>query len=158
FNEARWMLYGPIEQRAQRRLALMASEHLLKLSLEYHLSRNTGEISRIMDNGLSGLREFLFNAFFLILPFLSEILFVAAIMFTLLDWVFGALLVAALGLYTFVLIAGSERLRRVQRYAVTRGAIAHGEAIDALINFETVKHFGNERLVADRYDGSLAEV
>jgi len=158
FNEARWMLYGPIEQRAQRRLALMASEHLLKLSLEYHLSRNTGEISRIMDNGLRGLREFLFNAVFLILPFMAEIIFVAVIVFTLLDIVFGALFVATLGLYALTLILGSDRLRRHQRQAVTRGAIAHGEAIDALINFETVKHFGNERLIADRYDGSLAEV
>jgi len=158
FNEARWMLYGPIEQRAQRRLALLASEHLLKLSLEYHLSRNTGEISRIMDNGLRGLREFLFNAVFLILPFMAEILFVAVIVFSLLDFIFGALLVGTLALYAVSLIAGSERLRKHQRQAVTRGAIAHGEAIDALINFETVKHFGNERLVADRYDGSLAEV
>ncbi|NQV99011.1 MAG: ABC transporter ATP-binding protein/permease [Rhodospirillales bacterium] len=158
FNESRWMLYGPIEQRAQRRLALRASEHLLRLSLEFHQTRNTGEISRIMDNGLRGLREFLFNAFFLILPFSAEIFFVAVIMFTRLDPVFCLLLVATLGVYTVTLLIGSEHLRRHQRQAVTRGAIAHGEAIDALINYETVKHFGNEAFVASRYDGSLAEV
>ncbi len=158
FNEARWALYGPIEQRAQRHLALRSSEHLLRLSLEFHQTRNTGEISRIMDNGLRGMREFLFNAFFLILPFTAEILFVAAIMFVVLDPVFCGLLLLILALYAGTLIFGSERLRNHQRQAITRGAIAHGEAIDALINFETVKHFGNERFVAGRYDGSLADV
>jgi ABC-type transport system involved in Fe-S cluster assembly fused permease/ATPase subunit len=158
FNEARWMLYGPLEQRAQRHLALRASEHLLRLSLDFHQSRNTGEISRVMDNGLRGMREFLFNAFFLILPFTAEILFVAAIMFAILDPIFCGLLVATLALYATTLILGSEKLRRHQRQAVSRGARAHGEAIDALINFETVKHFGNERFIAGRYDSSLAEV
>ena len=56
-NESRWALYGPIDQRLQRRLALRAVEHLHGLSLRFHLGRRTGEISRILDNGLKGLRE-----------------------------------------------------------------------------------------------------
>ena len=76
-NESRWALYGPIDQRLQRRLALRALEHLHGLSLRFHLGRRTGEISRILDNGLKGLREFLFDAIFLILPFVAEIVFVA---------------------------------------------------------------------------------
>jgi ATP-binding cassette subfamily B protein len=158
FNEARWMLYGPIEQRAQRTLALRASEHLLRLSLGFHLSRNTGEISRIMDNGLRGLREFLFNAFFLILPFVAEILFVAAFMLVRVALIFAAILVATIVVYGAVLIISSERLRKHQRRAVHEGARAHGEAIDALINYETVKYFGNEQFVAERFDSSLADV
>lgn len=158
FNEARWMLYGPIEQRAQRTLALRASEHLLRLSLAFHLSRNTGEISRIMDNGLRGLREFLFNAFFLILPFAAEILFVAAFMLFRVALVFAAILMVTIVVYGAVLIISSERLRKYQRRAVHEGARAHGEAIDALINYETVKYFGNEQFVAERFDSSLANV
>ena len=87
FNEARLMLYGPIEQRAQHTLALRSSQHLLRLSLGFHLSRNTGEISRVMDNGLRGLREFVFDAIFLILPFGAEILFVSGFMLFFLDFV-----------------------------------------------------------------------
>ena len=158
FNEARWMLYGPIEQRAQRTLALRASEHLLRLSLGFHLSRNTGEISRVMDNGLRGLREFLFNAFFLILPFAAEILFVAAFMLVRVAALFAVILVVTLVVYAAVLIIWSERLRKHQRRAVYEGARAHGEAIDAMINYETVKYFGNEQFVAERYDSSLADV
>ena len=158
FNEARWMLYGPIEQRAQRRLALKSSEHLLRLSLGFHLSKNTGEISRIMDNGLRGIREILFDAFFLILPFAAEILFVAGFMLVRVDLIFAVILMLTIALYGGVLIAGSERLRKHQRRAVAQGAAAHGEAIDALINYETVKYFGNEQFVAERYDSSLADV
>ena len=121
FNEARWMLYGPIEQRAQRTLALRASEHLLRLSLAFHLSRNTGEISRIMDNGLRGLREFMFNAFFLIFPFAAEILFVAAFMLVRVDFIFAAILVVTIAVYGTVLIVSSERLRKHQRRAVHEG-------------------------------------
>ena len=158
FNEARWMMYGPIEQRAQRTLALRSSEHLLRLSLGFHLTRNTGEISRIMDNGLRGLREFLFDAIFLILPFAAEILFVAGFMLYRLDVIFVVILLITIALYAVVLIIGSNRLRKHQRLAISKGAAAHGEAIDALINYETVKYFGNEQFVAERYDTSLADV
>jgi ATP-binding cassette subfamily B protein len=68
-NESRWALYGPIDQRLQRRLALRAIEHLHDLSLRFHLARRTGEISRVLDNGLKGLRELVFDAIFLILAF-----------------------------------------------------------------------------------------
>ncbi|HEX6013782.1 MAG TPA: ABC transporter transmembrane domain-containing protein, partial [Geminicoccaceae bacterium] len=76
-SELRWTLYGPIEQRTRRRLAGAALEHLHALSLGFHLSRRTGQISRVLDNGLSGARELLFDTVFLILPLAAEILFVA---------------------------------------------------------------------------------
>lgn len=63
-----------------------------------------------------------------------------------------------LTLYGFCLVIGSERLRRRQRRAVAEGAEAHGKAVDSLLNYETVKYFGNERHIADRYDGALQEV
>src|SRR5918996_216606 len=93
-NESRWALYGPIDQRLQRRLALRAIEHLHGLSLRFHLARRTGEISRILDNGLKGLRELVFDAIFLILPFVCEIIFVAATMLVRVDVVFAAILLA----------------------------------------------------------------
>lgn len=157
-NESRWALYGPIDQRLQRRLALRAIEHLHGLSLRFHLGRRTGEISRILDNGLKGLREFLFDAIFLILPFVAEIVFVATALLWRLDPVFAGILLATLIVYGTVLVIGSEWLRAHQRRAVARGAAAHGQAVDSLLNYETIKYFNREQLIAHRYDGSLAEV
>ena len=157
-NELRWSLYGPIEQRTRRRLARQALEHLHALSLSFHLTRRTGQISRILDNGLNGARELLFDGVFLILPLSAEIVFVLAIMLARLDGVFAAVLLVTVALYGVTLVVGSEWLRAHQRKAVAEGAIAHGRAVDSLLNYETVKYFGNERHVADRYDQSLAEV
>jgi ABC-type transport system involved in Fe-S cluster assembly fused permease/ATPase subunit len=157
-NESRWALYGPIDQRLQRRLALRAIEHLHGLSLRFHLARRTGEISRILDNGLKGLRELVFDAIFLILPFVCEIMFVGAAMLIRVDVAFAAILLATLVVYGAVLVIGSEWLRAHQRRAVARGAMAHGQAVDSLLNYETIKYFNREELIARRYDGSLAEV
>jgi ATP-binding cassette subfamily B protein len=157
-NESRWALYGPIDQRLQRRLALRAIEHLHDLSLRFHLGRRTGEISRILDNGLSGLREFLFDSVFLILPFIAEIVFVAAALLWRVDAIFAGILLATLVVYGAVLVIGSEWLRAHQRRAVARGAAAHGQAVDSLLNYETIKYFNREELIARRYDGSLEEV
>ena len=71
-NELRWALYGPIEQRTRRRLARQALEHLHALSLSFHLARRTGQISRVLDKGLNGARELLFDGVFLILPLLGR--------------------------------------------------------------------------------------
>jgi ATP-binding cassette subfamily B protein len=157
-NESRWALYAPIDQRLQRNLALKALEHMHGLSLRFHLSRKPGEISRILDNGLRGLREILFDAVFLILPLALEIAFVTVVMLIAVDAVFAAVLAAALTIYGVVLVVGSERLRVYQRRAVETGTRAHGEAVDSLLNFEAVKLFGNERYIAMHYDRSLGEV
>lgn len=157
-NELRWALYGPIEQRARRRLALRALEHLHGLSLGFHLGRRTGQISRVLENGLNGLRELLFDGIFLVLPLLAEILFVSAVLVFRLDAVFALVLLVTLVLHGTVLVVGSEWLRAHQRKAVAEGALAHGRAVDSLLNYETVKYFTNERHVAGRYDASLAEV
>ena len=143
-SELRWALYGPIEQRTRRRLARHALEHLHALSLSFHLARRTGQISRVLDQGLNGARELLFDGVFLILPLLAEVLFVAAIMLARLDLIFAVILIVTLALYAVALVVGSEWLRAHQRKAVAEGAVAHGKAVDSLLNYETVKYFGNE--------------
>ena len=157
-NEARWALYGPIEQRIQRRIGLAALRHLHDLSLRFHLDRRTGQLARILDNGLRGVRELLFDAIFLILPFLAEILLITGVVVQRYDGIYALIMSATLGAYGFALVIGSAIVRRRQRQAVAEGARAHGEAIDSLLNYETIKLFGNEEHVADRYDGSLARV
>lgn len=158
FNEARWALYGPIEQRVRRRLGAAALDHLLHLPFRFHLERRTGQVSRILETGLSALRELLFDSVFLILPLLAEILFVATIVAVRLEALFAAVLVVTLATYAVVLILGSEWLRTHQRRAVSEAARAHGRAVDALLAFETVKLAGAERGTLLRYDRAMAEV
>lgn len=157
-NEARWALYGPIEQRVRRRLGRAALAHLLDLPYPFHVERRTGQISRILESGLSAVRELLFDSVFLILPLLAEILFVGAILAARVEGPFAAILVLTLAAYAVVLIVGSERLRAHQRRAVAEAAIAHGRAIDALLGYETVKLGSAERATLERYDRALGEV
>lgn len=67
FNELRWAMYGPIEQRMQRHMGMAVFRHVHELSLRFHLARRTGQISRVLDNGMRGIRELLFDVVFLIL-------------------------------------------------------------------------------------------
>ena len=157
-NELRWILFGPIEQRVRRRMGLAIFEHLHALSLRYHLSRRTGVISRIQENGLRAVADLLFNLVFTIAPLLAEIVIICIVLLTRFEPYFAALTVATLVIYLTALVLGSERLRRYQRPAVIRAAEAHGKAIDSLLNYETVKYFGNENYVASRYDEELLEV
>ena len=158
FNELRWAMYGPIEQRMQRHMGMAVFRHVHDLSLRFHLARRTGQISRVLDNGMRGIRELLFDVVFLILPLLAEIAIICAVLLGAFSPAFTGIILVTLTLYGFCLVIGSERLRRRQRRAVAEGAEAHGKAVDSLLNYETVKYFGNERHIADRYDGALQEV
>ncbi|HSK40217.1 MAG TPA: ABC transporter ATP-binding protein/permease, partial [Arenibaculum sp.] len=157
-NELRWALYGPIEQRLQRRIGLAVFRHVHALSLRFHLGRRTGQLSRVLDNGMRGVRELVFDMIFLILPLFAEIVFIVAVLLGRFPPLFALLAVVTLILYGICLVVGSEWLRAHQRRAVIEGAEAHGKAVDSLLNYETVKYFGNEDHVAGRYDGALRRV
>ncbi len=157
-NEARWALYGPIEQRVRRRLGRAALAHLLDLPYPFHVERRTGQVSRILESGLSAVRELLFDSVFLILPLLAEILFVGAILATRVEAGLALILLLTLAAYAVVLVVGSEWLRAHQRRATREAAVAHGRAVDALLGFETVKLCSAEAATLDRYDRALGLV
>lgn len=157
-NELRWILFGPIEQRVRRRLGLAVFQHLHTLSLRYHLSKRTGTISRIHENGLRSVADLLFNLLFTIAPLVAEIVVICIVLLSKFEPHFAAITFITLAIYLTALFVGSEWLRRYQRPAVIRAAEAHGKAIDSLLNYETVKYFGNESYVSERYDGELREV
>jgi ATP-binding cassette subfamily B protein len=95
---------------------------------------------------------------FVILPLFAEVAIICAVLLDRYDAIFSAITVATLACYCLALIIGSERLRVHQRRANVAGAEAMGKAVDAMLNYETVKYFGNEGHVAKRYDASLREV
>lgn len=157
-SEARWFFYGPIEQRIQRRVGLAAFRHLHGLSLGFHMDRSTGRLARILDNGLRGIRELLFDLVFLVLPFVTEIVLITSVVIFRYEGWYAAIMLITLVAYSTALIVGAAILRKRQRKAITEGAVAHGKAIDSLLNYETVKYFGNEEASALRYDSALQEV
>ncbi len=157
-NELRWILFGPLEQRIRRRLGLAVFEHLHTLSLRYHLSRRTGMLSRVQERGLEAVADLLFQLVFVIAPLMTEIVVITIVVLSQFEWHFAVIMATTLTVFLFAVVFGSESLRRFQRPAVIRAAEAHGKAIDSLLNYETVKYFGNERYVSERYDTELTEV
>ena len=102
----------------------------------------------MLDQGLNGARELLFDGVFLILPLSAEVAVRGRDHAGPPRLVFAAILLVTLALYGVALVVGSEWLRAHQRKAVAEGALAHGKAVDSLLNYETVKYFGNEGHVA----------
>ena len=156
-NELRWILFGPLEQRVRRRLGLAVFDHLHTLSLRYHLSRRTGTLSRVQERGLEATAELLFNLVFVIAPLITEIVIITAVVLARFEAHFAVIMAVTLSLFLSAVVFGSEILRRYQRPAVIKAAEAHGKAIDTLLNYETVKYFGNEPYVSNRYDVQLGE-
>ena len=156
FGELRDALFAPVQQRAVRELALRTFRHLHGLSLRFHLDRQTGGLARIIDRGTQGVQSVLRLAVFNVVPTLIELSLVTVIIWRLFDGRFaGATLLAVLAYVGFTAAFASRRvrLRRVMNDTDNDASI---KALDSLLNFETVKYFGNEAHEAVRYDGSLA--
>jgi ATP-binding cassette, subfamily B, heavy metal transporter len=156
FGELRDALFAPVQQRAVRELALRTFRHLHGLSLRFHLDRQTGGLARIIDRGTQGVQSVLRLAVFNVVPTVIELALVTVIIWRLFDGRFaGATLLAVLAYVGFTAAFASRRvrLRRVMNDTDNDASI---KALDSLLNFETVKYFGNEAHEAVRYDGSLA--
>jgi ATP-binding cassette subfamily B protein len=155
FGEMRDAVFAKVAQRAMRTSALDTFRHLHRLSLRYHLDRQTGGLSRVIERGVAGI-EFLLNfMIFNIVPTILEIVMVCGILWGLFNWHFA--LVTALtifGYIAFSLIVTEWRIK-FRREMNERDTEANTKAIDSLLNFETVKYFGNEAHEARRYDSAL---
>ena len=156
FGELRDALFAPVQQRAIRELALHTFRHLHGLSLRFHLDRQTGSLARVIDRGTLGVQSVLRLAVFNVVPTAVELLLVVAIIWHLFDWRFAAVTLLAVGLYVGFTAAFAARRVRLRRTMNDTDNDASTKALDSLLNFETVKYFGNEVHEADRYDAALA--
>ncbi len=157
FNELRDVVFAKVRYRAMRRLSTRVLEHLLKLSLRYHLERKTGAISRDLERGTRSVSQILNYMAFSILPIVVEFSLVAAIMLHQYDPVFAAAMFGSVVLYmvfTFLVTEWRMDFRHHMNELDSRG---NSIAFDSLINYETVKYFGNERLELARYDDTLEQ-
>jgi ATP-binding cassette subfamily B protein len=157
FADLRDVVFAKVTQRAMRRVSLVVFEHLHALSLRFHLERQTGGITRDIERGSKAISSLVGFLLFRITPTVLEILMVAAILFVTLDWVFGLITLATLAVYIGFTVTITDWRTQFVRRANTLDSEAYGRAIDSLLNYETVKYFGNERYEAARYDKSLAE-
>jgi ATP-binding cassette subfamily B protein len=155
FGELRDILFAKVGQRAIRTIGLEVFRHLHGLALRFHLDRQTGGLNQAIERGTRGI-EFLLNALlFSILPTLLEIGLVCAMLWTLYDVRFPLVTVATIIVYVFFTLWVTNWRIKFLRSANESGQEANTQAIDSLINYETVKYFGNEEHEARRYDQTL---
>ena len=155
FTELREFLFAKVTQRAVRRIGLTVFRHLHALSLRFHLERQTGGLTRDVERGQRGISTLISFALFSILPTLVEVTFVSAILVVRYDWTFMAITAVALALYILFTILITEWRTHFRRQMNELDSKANTRAIDSLLNYETVKYFGNEEWEARRYDESL---
>jgi ATP-binding cassette, subfamily B, heavy metal transporter len=151
-GELRDVVFSPVVQNAVRRTALATLDRLHGLSLRFHLNRQTGGVSRVLDRGLSAVESLLGLTLFNVAPILLEVSLVSAILWRLFNPLYAATVIAVILGYagfTFFVTARRVALRREMNQQDNR---ASSIAVDSLINYETVKYFGAERLELDRYD------
>ncbi len=155
FGELRDAVFVKVQARASRRIALAVFRHMHALSLRFHLDRQTGGLSRVIERGTRGITFVLDFMLFSIVPTLIEILLVAVILWAMFDFSFAAVTLGTIGLYiAFTLVFTDWRLR-FRREMNQTDQDANTKAIDSLLNYETVKYFNNEAHEARRYDASL---
>ena len=155
FTELREFLFYPVAARIARRVSLQAFDHLLDLSLRFHLERQTGGVSRDIERGSRSIQSLLSYTIYNILPTLVEITLVISLLSAKFDGWFAAITFGALLLYVGFTVTVTEWRTVFRRAMNEQDSKANTRAVDALINYETVKYFSNERFEQARYDDNL---
>ncbi|MEX2311742.1 MAG: ABC transporter ATP-binding protein/permease [Rhodospirillales bacterium] len=155
FGELRDAVFTRVAQRAIRLAGLKTFRHLHHLSLRFHLDRKTGGVARAVERGTAGIEFLLRFMLFNVLPTILEVVLVCGILWNLYGFDYAALTFAILVIYVVWTLAVTEWRIKFRRTMNDTDNEANTRAIDSLLNFETVKYFGNEDHEADRFDQAL---
>ncbi|CAN7380631.1 ABC transporter ATP-binding protein/permease [Pseudorhodoferax sp. LjRoot39] len=155
FAELRDLVFSKATQGTARTIALQTFEHLHALSLRFHLERQTGGMTRDIERGVRGIESLISYSLYSIVPTLVEVALVLGILAVKFDAWFAWITLAALVLYIAFTVTVTEWRTQFRKQVNEFDSTAHTRAIDSLLNYETVKYFGNERYEAGRYDESL---
>ncbi len=155
FSELRELLFAKVTQDAVRKIALQVFEHLHALTLQFHLGRQTGGVSRDIERGTRGIQTLVSFSLYSILPTIIEFALVLAYFAYYYDIWFAIITFVALVLYIVFTIKVTEWRTHYRRTMNEMDSRANQRAIDSLLNFETVKYFGNEQFESRRYDENL---
>ncbi len=156
FTELREFFFVNVTQAAMRTLALKTFRHLHSLSLRYHLERRTGAVTREIDQGIRGISSLISFTLYSILPTLIEITLVVGYLVWHYEVWFAVIVGISLTMYIGFTVGVTNWRTIVRRRWNELETKAHSRAVDSLLNFETVKYFGNEDYEARRYDETLA--
>jgi ATP-binding cassette subfamily B protein len=155
FTELRELLFSRVTESAVRTVALQVFEHLHALSLRFHLSRQTGGMTRDIERGTRGIQSLISYSLYSILPTIIELTLVLGYFIWAYNYLFAIVTFGALVLYVTFTVFITEWRTQYRRKMNELDSKANQRAIDSLINFETVKYFGNEQYEASRYDQNL---
>jgi ATP-binding cassette subfamily B protein len=153
--QARDAIFQPVTLAAQRRAAAETFGHALSLSLDYHQTKRTGALSRTLDRGSRAVDFLLRVLVFNLAPTALELVLAAGVLAGAYDWRFAAAAVGTVAVYGVLTFAISDWRIRHRRELNEADSLAAGRAVDALLNYETVKTFGAEARAVDDYDAAL---
>lgn len=157
FNELRDVVFAKVRYRAMRRLSTRVLNHLHDLSLRFHLERRTGGISRDLERGTRSVSTILNYMAFSILPIVVEFSLVAFILLTEYDVIFTLAVFGSVAVYMLFTFAITEWRMDFRHHMNMLDSKANGQALDSLMNYETVKYFGNEKMELERFDNTLSD-
>ena len=155
FNQLRDALFARVGQYAVRQLAFRTFKHMHKLSLRFHLERRTGGLSRIIERGTKGIEIIVRFTILNTAPTILEFALTAAIFAYSYGWSYVAVIAAVVWLYSWFTVRASDWRINIRKEMNESDNEANTKAIDSLLNFETVKYFGNEEMEARRFDQSM---
>ena len=155
FTELREFLFAKVTQNAIRQIAIEVFQHLHAMSLRFHLGRQTGGVSRDIDRGSRGIQSLISYSLYSIVPTCIEFLIVLVYLGWNYDWVFAGITFIAIAFYILFTVKVTEWRSKYRRKMNEMDTSANQKAIDSLLNFETVKYFGNESFETKRYDTFL---
>jgi ATP-binding cassette subfamily B protein len=155
FTELREILFVKVTQRATRAVMLQVFRHLHEMSLRFHLQRQTGRLTRDIERGQRGITTLIDFTLFSILPTIVEVALVLGVLMYSYDWTFVAITVATLVVYLTYTVLVTEWRTHMRRRMNEFDSQASARATDSLLNYETVKYFGNERWEEAHYDERL---
>jgi ATP-binding cassette subfamily B protein len=155
-NQLRDALFASVGQYAVRQLAYKTFVHMHQLSLRFHLERKTGGLSRIIERGTKGIETIVRFTILNSIPTFIEFLLTAIIFWAAYGFSYLAVTAITVAAYIWFTIKASDWRISIRRSMNDSDTEANTKAIDSLLNFETVKYFGNEEMEAKRFDSSMA--
>ncbi|MGB6197521.1 MAG: ABC transporter ATP-binding protein/permease [Methyloceanibacter sp.] len=156
FAQFRDVWFTAVAQHAVRELANRTFRHLHELSLRFHLERRTGGLNRVIERGVTGVDTIVRMAVLNSIPTAVELLMISGLVAYYFGWIYVVVVLLTVGLYVAFTFWASERRIAIRRDMNDSDTEAHAKAVDSLLNYETVKYFGNEDHEARRFDSSMA--
>jgi ATP-binding cassette, subfamily B, heavy metal transporter len=156
FNQLRDALFASVGQYAVRKLAYRTFVHMHDLSLRFHLERRTGGLSRVIERGTKGIETIVRFTIMATVPTLIEFVLTALVLGLQYSWVYVAVVAVTVWIYTWYTVKASDWRIGIRKEMNASDTDANTKSIDALLNYETVKYFSNERMEAARFDKSMA--